>query len=195
LNSRFKLVQRKEHLTPEGFRELLSIKAAINLGFSDTLKEAFPDIIPVEKPKVEDQIISDPNWLAGFVEAEGCFYVGIAKSDTKLGYRVQLTFKITQHSRDDLLMGSLVEYLDCGNIYKKSSVSVVDYEVKKVSDLNDKILPFFIKYPLLGSKKENFEDFCKIVSLVKSGAHLTESGLDEIRTIKSGMNTQRNHNE
>jgi len=129
------------------------------------------------------------------VEAEGCFYVGIAKSDTKLGYRVQLTFKITQHSRDDLLMGSLVEYLDCGNIYKKSSVSVEDYEVKKVSDLNDKILPFFIKYPLLGSKKENFEDFCKIVSLVKSGAHLTESGLDEIRTIKSGMNTQRNHNE
>jgi hypothetical protein len=57
----FKLVQRKEHLTPEGFRELLSIKAAINLGFSDTLKEAFPDIIPVEKPKVEDQIISDSN--------------------------------------------------------------------------------------------------------------------------------------
>jgi hypothetical protein len=57
----FELVQRKEHLTPEGFRELLSIKAAINLGFSDTLKEAFPDIIPVEKPKVEDQIISDPN--------------------------------------------------------------------------------------------------------------------------------------
>ena len=61
MNSRLKLVQRKEHLTPEGFRELLSIKAAINLGFSDTLKEAFPDIIPVEKPKVEDQIISDPN--------------------------------------------------------------------------------------------------------------------------------------
>lgn len=91
------------------------------------------------------------------MEAEGCFYVGIAKSETKLGYRVQLTFKITQHSRDDLLMGSLVGYLDCGNIYKKCSVSVVYYEVKKVSDLNDKILPFFIKYPLLGSKKENFE--------------------------------------
>lgn len=72
-------------------------------------------------------------------------------------------------------MGSLVGYLDCGNIYKKCSVSVVYYEVKKVSDLNDKILPFFIKYPLLGSKKENFEDFCKIVSRVKDGSHLTES--------------------
>jgi hypothetical protein len=27
--------------------------------------------------------------------------------------------------------------------------------------------------------------------LIKSGAHLTESGLEEIRRIKSDMNTQR----
>jgi len=93
------------------------------------------------------------------VEAEGCFYVGIAKSENKVGYRVQLTFKITQHSKDELLMGNLVKYLDCGNIYTKSSVAVIDYEVKKVSDLYDKILPFFIKYPLQGSKKQNWEDF------------------------------------
>jgi len=57
----FELVLRKEQLTPGGFCEILSIKAAINLGFSDSLKEAFPDIIPVERPRVEDQIISDPN--------------------------------------------------------------------------------------------------------------------------------------
>jgi hypothetical protein len=88
-------------------------------------------------------------------------------------------------------MGSLVKYLDCGHIYKKSSVAVIDYEVKKVSDLVDKILPFFRKYPLLGSKKQNFEDFCKVVSIIKAGAHLTESGLEEIRAIKAGMNTQR----
>jgi hypothetical protein len=31
----FELVLRKEHLTSDGFRELLSIKSAINLGFSD----------------------------------------------------------------------------------------------------------------------------------------------------------------
>jgi LAGLIDADG endonuclease len=128
------------------------------------------------------------------VEAEGCFYIGVASTTaTTLGYRIQLTFKITQHSRDDFLMGSLVKYLGCGNTYLKSSVDVLDYEVKKVSDLNEKIIPLFRKYPLQGSKKENFEDFCKAVSLIKSGAHLTESGLEEIRRIKSGMNTQRKH--
>jgi LAGLIDADG endonuclease len=128
----FELVLRKEHNTPEGFHELLRIKAAINLGFSDSLKAAFPNTIPVDTPRVEDNAVSDPNWLAGFVEAEGCFYIGVAEStESALGYRIQLTFKITQHSRDEFLMGSLVKYLDCGNIYKKSSVAVLDYEVKK----------------------------------------------------------------
>jgi hypothetical protein len=89
-------------------------------------------------------------------------------------------------------MESLVKYLGCGKIYKKSSVPVVDFEVKKLSDITDKIIPFFKKYPLQGVKKQNFEDFCKVASLIKSGAHLTKSGLDEIRKIKSGMNTQRN---
>lgn len=57
----FELVQRKEHLTPEGFREILSIKAVMNLGLSESLKEAFPGVVPGERPKVEDQVISNPN--------------------------------------------------------------------------------------------------------------------------------------
>jgi hypothetical protein len=187
----FELVQRKEHYTPTGFCEILSIRAAMNLGLSDSLKEAFSDVVSAERPKVEDHMISDPNWLAGFVEAEGCFYIGITKPSGKAGGWVQLKFKITQHSRDALLMESLVKYLDCGNVYTKSSVDVMDYEVKKLSDLAEKIVPFFKKYPLEGAKKENFEDFCRAVSLVESGAHLTKSGLEEIIRIKSGMNTQR----
>jgi hypothetical protein len=187
----FELILRKEHRTPEGFRKILSIKASMNLGLSDSLKEAFPDIIPVERPKVEYQKILDPNWLAGFVEGEGCFYVDIAKSSSKVGARVQLKFKIAQHSREALLMESLVKYLDCGYISKKSSVAVMDYEVGKLSDLTEKIIPFFKKYPLQGTKKLNFDDFCIVASLIKSGAHLTKSGLEEIRKIKSEMNTQR----
>lgn len=186
------LIQGKEHLTSDGFHEILSIRAAMNLGLSDSLKEAFPNILPVERPKVEDQIVPDPNWLVGFAEAEGCFYIDIAESTgVAVGNRIQLRFKITQHNRDVLLLESLVKYLGCGKIYKKSTVSVADFEVKKFSDITDKIIPFFKKYPLQGVKKENFEDFCKVASLIKSGAHLTESGLEEIRMIKSGMNTQR----
>ena len=56
------LVIRKEHLTEEGFRKILAIKASMNKGFlSYSLKEKFPDIVVVERPKVEIPINIDPN--------------------------------------------------------------------------------------------------------------------------------------
>jgi hypothetical protein len=43
------------------------------------------------------------------VSAEGCFLVRITKSSmSKLGYIVQLRFSVTQHSRDEKLLKSLV---------------------------------------------------------------------------------------
>jgi len=40
--------------------------------------------------------------------AEGCFYINISNSGTKVGARVQLIFKITQHDRDIQLLNQLV---------------------------------------------------------------------------------------
>jgi len=55
------LMSRKEHLTIEGFRKIVAIKASLNKGLSDKLKEAFPNVIPVPRPIVVDQVIKDPN--------------------------------------------------------------------------------------------------------------------------------------
>jgi sorbitol-specific phosphotransferase system component IIC len=42
--------------------------------------------------------ILDPQWLAGFTDAEGCFLVSIFKSNNKIGSTVKLRFTLTQHS-------------------------------------------------------------------------------------------------
>ena len=59
----FNLIQNKEHLTKEGLRKIVAIKANMNLGLSDELKTAFPNIIPVPRPSsvLEDCQIQDPN--------------------------------------------------------------------------------------------------------------------------------------
>ena len=44
---------RKEHLTEDGLRKIVTIKAAMNLGLSEKLQVAFPDVVPVERPKIE----------------------------------------------------------------------------------------------------------------------------------------------
>jgi hypothetical protein len=80
-------------------------------------------------------------------DAEGCFYVGLAKSATnKLQEGVQLEMQITQHSRDELLIRSLINFLDCGAVSK--GTNVYRYRVSKFLDLTDKVIPFLNKYPI-----------------------------------------------
>ena len=56
----FNLINNKQHLTDSGLNEIVSIKASMNLGLSDKLKAAFPNIIPVDKPNVLNCKIKDP---------------------------------------------------------------------------------------------------------------------------------------
>jgi len=54
------LIIEKQHLTIDGLRKIISIKASMNRGLPDGLKKAFPDIIPVSRPLVQNQLIPDP---------------------------------------------------------------------------------------------------------------------------------------
>jgi len=45
----YELVTLKEHLKLEGLLKIVSLKASLNLGLSDKLKAAFPNIIPSQK--------------------------------------------------------------------------------------------------------------------------------------------------
>jgi len=55
------LILNKEHLTMEGLRKIVSIKATMNRGLSEELKAAFPKIIPIARPLVKNQKIQDSN--------------------------------------------------------------------------------------------------------------------------------------
>ncbi len=184
------LMLDKKHLTLDGLRKIISIRAAMNWGLSDKIKAAFPGIIPMERTLVTTKKIEDLSWLAGFTSGEGCFLCTIYKSNTKMGESVLLRFVITQHFKDEQLMKNLIEYFGCGNLYKKNE-RVLDFVVSKLSDINKIIIPFFSKYPLEGEKYKDFIDFCKIAELMGNKAHLTKEGLDQIRSIKSQMNTAR----
>jgi len=190
------MIQLKEHLTNDGVEKIVGIKASINKGLSEELKAAFPNLIPVKRPLVSPlsalsaKNIFDPYWLAGFTSGEGCFILNLFKSSAyKTGFKVQLRFQITQHSRDEALFRSFVEYFECGNVYFREGA--VDFIVQKSSDLDRKIIPFFNKYPIVGDKSLNFKDFFKVVELIKHKKHLTQSGLDQILKIKEGFNTKR----
>ena len=162
------IVQMKEHLTIEGLQKIIAIKASINWGLSDVLKTAFPDVVPVVRPLVENSFpkILDPNWLAGFTSAEGCFFlINIYKSQTKLGEAVKLVFNLTQHIRDEKLMKSFIKYLNCGYVIK--NITCLGLIVIKFADITEKIIPFFKKYPIHGVKAKDLADWSLVAEMIK----------------------------
>lgn len=194
LKQAYDLMLNNEHLKEEGLRKFVGIKASMNFGLSlppgEELKQAFPETTPVNRPDIKNKQIPDPNWLAGFTSAEGCFFINIKNSrSTKLGKTVQLKFTLVQHTRDEKLMRSFLEYLGCGNIYK--SRESFNFTVTKLDDLAHKIIPLFQYYPVLGVKALDFEDFSTVVNMIKAKKHLTEEGLEEIKQIKVGTNKGR----
>lgn len=47
----YNLIKDKRHLAKEGLLELVSLKVVLNIGLSENLSKAFPDLAPVLRPE------------------------------------------------------------------------------------------------------------------------------------------------
>ena len=184
-------IQLKEHLTLEGVKDIVAIRASLNKGLSDELKASFPNVTPYPRfVRTSYHLIPNPYWMAGFVSGEGCFYVGVKKSPNyKTGYQVVLEFSVSQHSRDEQLLIGFISFFGCGKF--NSNNRWVTFRVHKFIDVQSKIIPFFQQYKIVGCKLADFQDFIRIAELVKEKGHLNDKGLAEIQKIKEGMNNGR----
>lgn len=185
------LMNKGEHLLKDGLVKIVNVKASMNKGLNEQLKEQFTEIVPVQRPIVEINplLVSNPHWFVGFVEAESCFLCLIRKNtDHKIGYQVTLSFRLVQHLRDLELIQKIKECWGLGIISISSSITRLT--VTKKSDI-DTLITLFSNYKLLGSKRLDFEDFSNIQEMIHKDLHKTEEGLDKIRMIKGKMNSKR----
>nr|QBM09695.1 hypothetical protein [Dactylella sp.] len=193
----FDIVNSKKHLTIEGLHKLISIRASLNKGLPERLNIAFPKIIPISRPEVprsdlDPNSSNDKHWLAGFVSAEGCFFIKQSKSKThKLGVGVSLRFLVVQNIRDDYLLKNLIQFLGCGQYNAKEKSGIGTFDVTKFSHIVNIIIPLFDEYPIWGVKAKDFYDFKEASVIIKSKEHLIQKGLNKVLLIKSRMNFSR----
>ena len=122
------------------------------------------------------------DWLVGFVDGEGTFFIGIQGG-------VLAEFVITQHKRDIQLLYAIRKFLNCGVIRVQQNICY--FRVRKREHLLNIILPFFSYNELMTVKKFDFYDFKRVLELVEKGKHRSKEGLAEIVAIKNGMNRGR----
>jgi len=87
---------------------------------------------------------------------------------------MQPEFTVVQNEVDVQVLHSLKEYFGCGSVAvnRKDKYGVrYHYRVKSIKDLNEKILPFFLKHSLKTKKKIEFSRFRKIIRLMHDGYH------------------------
>ena len=90
-----------------------------------------------------------------------------------------------------MLMKSLITYLGCGRVEEVSNAPLVYFVVSRFEDIIGKVIPFFDTSPILGVKALDYACFKAVALLMKDKAHLTQEGLDQIRSIKAEMNKLR----
>jgi hypothetical protein len=103
----FEIIKQGGHLTEKGLLEIISLKNILNLGLSENLKSAFPNIEIKDRPKHIFKGIPDPNWISGFTSGEGSFHIVIRKPKTSVFAR----FSIHLHIRDLEILKGIYTYL------------------------------------------------------------------------------------
>lgn len=94
------------------------------------------------------------------------------------------------------ILYDLQRFFNCGNLHidnKKESAR--KFNVNKLSDIIDIIIPHFDKYPLKTSKRLDFLDFKKVAFMMKDGLHLKKDNEKIILAIKNNMNSRRSFEE
>jgi hypothetical protein len=83
--------------------------------------------------------------ISWFSSGDACFDIKVRKSNThKTGIQVALRFKISQHGRDKVLLGLIVDYLKCG--YLQATGDNVEFTVTKFNDVINILIPFSFSF-------------------------------------------------
>ncbi len=130
------------------------------------------------------------SYLSGYADGEGCFCVTFNRSKRHaLGWDIRSSFSVSQnHDRAEIL-GLFKSQFGCGTIRPDRSDKTLKYEVRSIRELLAKIIPHFERYPLISSKRHDFEIFAEICRMMSRKEHLMPKGFNKIAELASEMNT------
>ena len=137
------------------------------------------------------------DYIVGLIDGEGSFTVYVRNpkdfSARKRRVKVEPRFYIKLVEKDKKILYQLKKFFGCGNVYfqkdnRRNHQQCYRYEVANRAHLEEVIIPFFRKHKLqFPSKQKDFNLFCLLVGMMRSGNHLTEKGQAKMYQLKQNM--------
>jgi hypothetical protein len=128
-------------------------------------------------------------YISGYVDGEGCFTISIAPRATlAVGWEVRPSLSVSQNGDRAEVLHALQAHFGCGSIRPDRSDKTLKWETRRLADLVGRVIPHFVRYPLLSGKHRDFESFAMVCGLLERGAHREREGLIKIVAIARDMN-------
>jgi len=130
----------------------------------------------------------NPNWVTGFIDGEGCFFVGVYKRKDYVNLSIRSDFMVKLHIRDlDILKQIQYFFNNVGNIHVYKTFAV--YRVQNKKDLLNEVIPHFDNYPLITEKQNDFKIFKNILNILEKTCSASRKiDLIEIIRWKASLN-------
>ena len=124
-------------------------------------------------------------YFSGFVDGEGCFYVGFSKrDDLPLKWQIITEFHLSQNLGGKNILEAFQRRLGCGYIKLNHPKNPKDKSwvlvVKDRRDLKERLIPFFKKYPPHSQKRYDFLTFARVLEIIGKREHLKPEGFRKI---------------
>ena len=138
-----------------------------------------------ERPCIEAIEASRGAFLSGFALGEGSFMLVCRECrDRPRGFRVSAAFNVSQQDRAPLDL--FLDTLGVGTMRRAGNGGWC-WEVNRLSDLANSIVPFFERFPLVGSKRQDFERWRSAVALLERG-RLSDADFATVLALRERMN-------
>jgi len=138
------------------------------------------------------------SYVSGFIDGEGCFSVSFNfREKLKTKIEVRPSFAVGQNKRNLEILKEIQKFFNCGSLRFSLKDQCYKYEVRNIDDLRKKIIPHFEKFPLLTTKKRDFQIFSEICEKVAQMKHRNPDHLKEIIKMAFQMNVsgKRKYNQ
>lgn len=136
------------------------------------------------------------DFIAGFVEGEGCFSLNNNNRRDSKSKSLRPMFSIGVNICDKKLLEKIQEEMGCGTIYLDkgprkrgydATHDLASFRVYKKQELCHKLVPFFDKYKLHGSKRIAFEIFKAILQIIGVKHIKTDEENNKLLELKNKM--------
>ena len=128
-------------------------------------------------------------YISGYIDGEGSFCISFSPSNRhRFGWEIRPSFSVSQNFDRAEVLQLLKQRWRKGTIRPDRSDKTLKFEIRAIEDLVGSVIPHFRKFPILSSKRKDFECFEQICQRIVRKEHLEPEGFKSIVDLAFQMN-------